>query len=59
MQQFLHRVGGGDLAQLGVGAVHGLGPRGDRAARGDLEDVGREARVREAQVQRRRARVAG
>ncbi len=58
MQQLLDRVGGGDLAQLGVGAVHGLGPRVDRAAGGDLEDVGREAPVGQAQVERGGARVA-
>ena len=50
--------GGGNLAQLGVGAVDGLGPGVDRAPRGDLEDVRREARVGQAQVERRGARVA-
>ena len=47
-----------DRPQVGVAAVDGLRPRGDRPARGDLEHVGRKPPVGEAQVQRGAARVA-
>ena len=58
VQELLDRSGIGDRVQASIGAVHGLGPRGDRAASRDLEHVGGEASVGEAQVERRSAGVA-
>src|SRR5215210_7230753 len=44
--------------ELGVVAVHRLGPRPHRAAGGGLEHVGREAAVGDREVERTRPRVA-
>ena len=46
------RRGVGQGLQRVVGAVDGLDPRLDGAARGDLQDVGREAAVGQREVQR-------
>ena len=59
MQQFTRGRGGSDGKELIVGAVDRLHPSRYRPAGGDLEDVGREAPVRDAQIVRRRAGITG
>ena len=59
MQQITDRLAVGDRAQPRIVAVDRLCPGGDRAAGGDLEHVGGEAAVGQAQVERRGAGIAG